>query len=164
MKKRNVYLSIGSNIGDKECNLNLAIVQIEKSIGNIVKVSNFYSNPAEGFIGEYFLNACLHIESNLLPSDLINSILKIENLFGRKRKVNSVYESRNIDIDIIFIDDMILKTQSLTVPHPRMHTRHFVLIPLCEISKEIFHPLKKKTVQELLLELPERLDIIKVNS
>lgn len=164
MKKRNVYLSIGSNIGDKEYNLNLAIVQIEKSIGNIVKVSNFYSNPAEGFIGEFFLNACLHIESNLSPSDLINSILKIENLFGRKRKAKGFYESRNIDIDIIFIEDIVLKTQSLTIPHPRMHTRHFVLIPLCEISKEIFHPIKKKTVHELLLALPERSDIIKVNS
>lgn len=164
MKKRNVYLSIGSNIGDKEYNLNLAIVQIEKSIGNIVKVSNFYSNPAEGFIGEFFLNACLHIESNLSPSDLINSILKIENLFGRKRKAKGFYESRNIDIDIIFVEDIVLKTQSLTIPHPRMHTRHFVLIPLCEISKDIFHPIKKKTVHELLLALPERLDIIKVNS
>lgn len=164
MKKRNVYLSIGSNIGDKEYNLNLAIEQIEESMGRIVKISNFYSNPAEGFIGDDFLNACLHIESNLSPNNLINSILKIENLFGRKRKVNGVYESRNIDIDIIFIDDIILKTQSLTVPHPRMHTRHFVLIPLCDISKEIFHPLKKKTVNELLLDLPGRLDIIKVNS
>ena len=86
------------------------------------------------------------------------------NLFGRKRKAKGFYESRNIDIDIIFIEDIVLKTQSLTIPHPRMHTRHFVLIPLCEISKEIFHPIKKKTVHELLLALPERLDIIKVNS
>ena len=78
--------------------------------------------------------------------------------------MNDVYKSRNIDIDIIFIDDMILKTQSLTIPHPRMHTRHFVLIPLCDISKEIFHPLKNKTVNELLLDLPARLDIIKANS
>ena len=164
MKKRNVYLSIGSNIGDKEHNLNLAIGQIEKSIGYIVKVSNFYSNPAEGFIGDYFLNACLHVKSNLSPKDLINSILKIENLFGRKRKVKGVYESRNIDIDIIFVDDIIMKTESLTIPHPRMHKRHFVLIPLCDISEEIFHPLKKKTINELLLDLPERLDIIKVNT
>ena len=67
MKKRNVYLSIGSNIGDKESNLNLAIEQIEESMGRIVKISNFYSNPAEGFIGDDFLNACLHIESNLSP-------------------------------------------------------------------------------------------------
>jgi 2-amino-4-hydroxy-6-hydroxymethyldihydropteridine diphosphokinase len=163
LKKTDLYLSIGSNLGNKEENLRLAIQQIDHLIGDIVQVSSFYNTPADGFNGDNFINACIYLQSTLNPNELINSILNIEYSLGRKRKNYNIYESRHIDIDIIFYGNLTLNTKKLIIPHPRMHIRHFVLIPLCNISKNIFHPIKKKTVHELLLDLPERLDIIKIN-
>ena len=129
MKKRNVYLSIGSNIGDKESNLNLAIEQIEESMGRIVKISNFYSNPAEGFIGDDFHNLVVSGRSNLTFNEMNKQLKAIEDLADRNRDVPK-FSSRTLDIDITLITD---KNQKIVFESDEIEKYEFVSKPLSEL-------------------------------
>jgi len=160
---KNIYISIGSNKGDKFKNLQYAIDAIHQKIGRVLSISKVYKSPAMGFEGEEFLNACLILETTLKPKAAMQLLLKIEKDLGRKRSSKIGYESRTIDLDIIFYDDEVINTKLLTIPHPEMHKRKFVLKPLVDIAPQLVHPKKKKNVTELFEKCKDESEIESIN-
>lgn len=146
------FILLGSNMGNREELLSEAIELIELRCGKVVLKSSLYESEPWGFDAEiYFLNQSIAIESILSPHDLLNELLAIEAELGRKRKENHVgYESRPIDLDIIYYDDIINNDEDLILPHPRLHLRRFVLTPLCEIAPDFIHPIIRETNSALL--------------
>jgi len=147
---KKVYISLGSNQGEKFKYLQQAIDLIYQKIGNIKSLSKVYTSPALGFEGDTFFNACICVETDFTPRKLLTELLTIEKKIGRIRTKTKGYESRVIDLDIIFFEDQIVDTKTLKLPHPEMHNRKFVLLPLQDIASEFKHPIKNKTVAELL--------------
>lgn len=133
-----VYLSLGTNLGDKEANINRAIEKINDSVGTVLRTSSFIETEPWGFdSSNTFLNAALCVETNLSPGQLLNVTQLIEREMGRTHKsVNRVYHDRLIDIDILLYDDITISTPALTIPHPLMQERDFVMIPLREIIED----------------------------
>lgn len=147
---KKVYISLGSNQGDKFKNLQEAINAIYQTIGNIKIISKLYRSAAMGFEGDDFLNACAIVETSMSAGKIMKALLDIEKKIGRIRSKSKVYQNRTIDLDIIFIDDEIIDTKSLKLPHPRMHDRKFVLKPLSDIASDLVHPKLNKKVSDLL--------------
>ena len=141
-----VYISLGSNQGDKFKNLQDAIDLIFTKIGKVNIISRVYKSPAFGFDGDEFLNTCICIETELNPKALLKGLIAIEKSLGRVRTKKNGYESRSIDLDIIFFEDEIVNIKKLTIPHPEMQNRKFVLLPLNDIASKIEHPIFKKEV------------------
>ncbi len=152
----NVYLSLGSNMGNRFEHLQNAVNALFEEVGSIVKISSVYETPAMGFEGDPFLNCAVWLQTELKPSKVLKKILDIEKKIGRKRNASKTYTSRPIDIDIIFIDGEILQTEKLTVPHPEMQNRKFVLQPLAEINPELIHPISNKKIIKLLVETVDK--------
>lgn len=148
-----VYISLGSNLRDRLEYLREAIRKIELSQGvKISKVSSVYETQPTDYLDQpWFLNMVLELETTLEPLNLLELLLGIENQMGRKRTRR--HEPRNIDLDLLLYDDQVLKSDKLTLPHPRMHKRKFVLVPLAEIAPQVVHPLLKKSAERLLEEL-----------
>ena len=146
----NLYLSLGSNMGDRFGNLQNAVESLFKEIGSILKISPVYETPAIGFEGEAFLNCAVLMNTDLAHLKVLEVILQIEESLGRIRGNPKIYGSRPIDIDIIFIDEQVLTLDNLTVPHPQVANRKFVLQPLADMDPHFTHPVSKKTVAELL--------------
>ena len=145
-----VFLGIGTNLGNRELNLEQAITRIEEFIGPVLMTSSIYETEPWGFQAEdKFLNLVVKAETKLTPSGLLGRILMIESLMGRVRGPNR-YSSRLIDIDILLYEEMIIDDESLKIPHPLLQERRFVLVPLCEIASEMIHPVLKKSYAELL--------------
>ncbi len=142
-----VYLSLGSNIGDRAANLTAAIEAL-RELGDVVGVSSFYeTEPVEFTRQAWFLNCAVALETEKLPKQLLSAVLHIEQQMGRKRTVAK--GPRVIDIDILLFGTSVIDTPQLTVPHPAMHERRFVLEPLAEIAPEVRHPIFKKTVRQM---------------
>jgi len=151
MKSFNKYhISIGSNIGDRLQNLQDAIDLIHLEISIVTSISPIYQTKAVGFEGDDFYNICISFFSNDDPNNLLQTLLNIETKLGRTRSDKNVYESRIIDLDIILIEDQVINNNLLTVPHPSMHLREFVLAPLNDIDPNINHPILNKNSNELL--------------
>ena len=147
-----VYLSLGSNIGDRQLFLQLAIGLITYRVGEVKQVSSIVETPAWGFEGDTFYNACLSLETALSPQKVLEELITIEIILGRKRKTTKEYQARNIDLDILLYGDELINTQNLSIPHPRMEKRNFVLAPLAEIAANNIHPILKKSIKQLCQE------------
>jgi 2-amino-4-hydroxy-6-hydroxymethyldihydropteridine diphosphokinase len=159
-KKHTAYLSIGSNLGERQDNLANAIKQIEANCGNIIKASSIYETAAWGNTEQpSFLNQCLVLKTDLSAKKLIKQLLHIERLMGRERKEKM--SPRLIDLDIILMDEEVVFSEFLTLPHPHLQDRKFVLLPLAEIAPKAFHPIFNKTVEQLLIECSDVLDVKK---
>jgi len=151
-----VYLLIGSNKGDRKNYLEEAGKKIIQQIGLIHKRSPVYETEPWGFDHEsFFLNQCVLVLTSLSPYNVLRSLKKIEKQFGR-RDNPGVYKSREMDIDILFYNDIILRENDLIIPHPLVHERMFTLVPLADIDPGLIHPVFKKTVGELLLQCPDK--------
>lgn len=152
-----VYLGLGSNLGDKRSHINHAIQLIGMEAGEVLDVSSFYNSPPWGFNSRHvFLNAVLIISTEITPLELLNKTQRIEKRIGRKEKTEEGYEDRMIDIDILFYDNQIVNLPQLTIPHPCLHKRDFVLCPLAEIAPDLVHPVLKKSVRELSEEISNK--------
>lgn len=148
-----VFLSLGSNKGNRFLFITTALLSIQKlPYTYIVKISSFYeTQPYKVENQNDFINLVAELETQLSPKELFNYVLEIEKKLGRKSKGD--LQSREIDIDILFYDDFIIETQELTIPHPDLHNRIFVLQPFYEIEPEFIHPVFKKSIKELLSQL-----------
>jgi len=149
-------IALGSNLGDREMNLKTAIVKMKGRCMYIEKLSSFVETEPYGYTDQpKFLNAVCLVETDLSPRTLLNTLLEIEREMGRVRTVK--WGPRVIDLDIVFYEDLIVNEEGLIIPHPDAHNRLFVLEPLSEIAPDLVHPVLKKTVQELLIELKQRI-------
>ena len=149
-----VYLGLGTNLGNKEANLRTAIYKLQERIGKQVSLSSFYETAPWGFESDHsFLNAAIGLETSLSPIEILHITQEIEKELGRtKKSVNGSYSDRLIDIDILLYDTLVLQTPELTIPHPLMTERDFVMKPLIEIAGNIIHPTREKTLSELYQE------------
>ncbi len=146
-----VYLSLGSNLGEREANITAAIAQISLLAGIVSKVSPLYETEGWGESRQNsYLNCCILLETNTDDTRLIHLLLGIEKNAGRERNVDLIYSPRKIDIDILFFNSAIIDEKNLTVPHPRLHLRKFVLVPLNDITPQYLHPVLNKTIFNLL--------------
>jgi 2-amino-4-hydroxy-6-hydroxymethyldihydropteridine diphosphokinase len=159
-----VYLSVGSNLGDKESNIasSIVILSSDKEILNI-RTSSFYeTEPLYNKNQSNFLNIMIECETTLTPFKLLDKISEIEKILGRKRKdVKNL--PRTIDIDIVIFGDFFIETSQLSIPHPQALFRKFVLVPLKELAPELIFPKTKYTVTELLLNCPDNSSVVKYN-
>jgi 2-amino-4-hydroxy-6-hydroxymethyldihydropteridine diphosphokinase len=142
---RTTYLSLGTNLGEKLNNLQIAVNLIAQKVGRVSKVSSVYKTKSWGFKSDDFFNICIEVSTNLNPENLLDQVLQIEKELGRIREVSDDYKARIIDIDVLLFDDDIIFYNDLKVPHPRMLERKFVLVPLTEIAPNVKHPIVKKT-------------------
>ncbi|MEP6674549.1 MAG: 2-amino-4-hydroxy-6-hydroxymethyldihydropteridine diphosphokinase [Ferruginibacter sp.] len=154
------YLLIGGNMGHRINNIKTAIKKIEQLIGHISRQSSIYETAAWGNRQQPdFLNQVIVVETKLDPAKLMNTILIIEEKMGRIR--NKKNDPRVIDIDILFFERMIIDEKDLSVPHPQIQNRKFVLVPLNELSPNLKHPVLKKTIHQLLTICPDKLEVKK---
>jgi len=160
---KKIHISIGSNIGDKLKNLEKAIELIHLKIAVVESISSIYKTEAIGFKGEDFLNICISMFSNEIPSYIMQNLLDIEKILGRVRNKKNKPESRIIDIDIVFIEEIVINSSLLQVPHPKMQNRKFVLKPLLEIDPKINHPITKESIPEMLRNCKDTSQVEKTN-
>jgi 2-amino-4-hydroxy-6-hydroxymethyldihydropteridine diphosphokinase len=147
-----VYLSLGSNVGDREGNLHTAVDRL-RALGEVVAVSSFYeTEPVEFTAQPWFLNCAVKLDTEKMPKQLLAGILEIEQQLGRRRGQDK--GPRIIDIDILLFGNSIVEDSGLTIPHPAMHERRFVLEPLTEIAPDVRHPVFKQTIRQLRDALP----------
>jgi len=144
-----IYLSIGSNKGNRYSQIKEALKLIREDLGEIILISKIYETKSWGFESENFLNLCIAIKSKLSPDKLLFSINNIEEKIGRKRD-SKIMKPREMDIDIIFYSNKTVNQKELIIPHPKLQLRNFVLVPLSEIASDFVHPILLKSVKELL--------------
>ncbi|NJN44873.1 MAG: 2-amino-4-hydroxy-6-hydroxymethyldihydropteridine diphosphokinase [Anaerolineae bacterium] len=142
------YLALGTNLGDRLANLKGAIAALPPTV-RVIRESSVYETEPWGFENQpNFLNQVIEAETTLPPTDLLHHLKSLENQLGRKPSFQ--FGPRLIDLDILFYDDLVLDTLALSIPHPRLHERAFVLIPLADIAPDFIHPVYQKTIRELL--------------
>lgn len=159
-KKFEVVLLLGTNLGNRENNLQLAISLLTGLVGNLIKQSSIYETAAWGLENQpNFLNQIIILSTSQSPKFLMKTILKIEKKMGRERLVKM--GPRIIDIDILFYENRIINKPSLTIPHPRIQFRRFVLVPLNELQPNYLHPILNKSVKDLLIACTDTLNVKK---
>ncbi|MDO5786779.1 MAG: 2-amino-4-hydroxy-6-hydroxymethyldihydropteridine diphosphokinase [Phascolarctobacterium sp.] len=155
LEKHTAYVALGSNLGDKEGNLRRALELLEERGVEVVRVSSFICTEPYGVTDQpKFLNGVCQVRTSLAPLALLHILLAIEQEMGRVRLRH--WGERNIDLDLLLYEDVVMDTPELTLPHPDMQNRDFVLLPLAEIAPEIIHPTLQKTIHELVICLSAR--------
>lgn len=155
------YILLGSNLGDSKKYISDAILEIEGRLGTISAKSSLYQTASWGKHDQPdFINQVVELRTTLSPTDLLKAILEIENIFGRQRLEK--WGSRTIDIDILLYEDQIINNSDLIIPHPYLSVRRFTLMPLSEIAPDIVHPISKKNIEALILELTDSLQVNKL--
>ena len=157
MLPHTAYLSVGSNLGDKLENCRSGIATLTRSPGiRLVAQSRIYrTEPVDYLDQDWFINYAVKIETDLTPGELLKHIKSVEQTAGRKQ--NAIrFGPRILDLDILLYDDVVREEPGLTIPHPRMHKRRFVLRPICDIDPEIIHPVFHRSMQVLLNSLDDR--------
>ena len=148
MEEHFVYLALGSNLGNRAANLKEAIASLPPQM-EVKAKSNVYETPPWGFADqEMFLNQVLRVETYLKPEPLLKHLKRLEIALGRKASFKN--GPRMIDMDILFYDDLVVKSSALMIPHPHVHERGFVLVPMMDIAPDFVHPVKKKSIRELV--------------
>ncbi len=147
-----VYISVGSNLGDREANCRIALEKLNSEGIIVKKASSMYETEPWGFKDQpKFINMVIEVETELRPEELLMTLKGIEKKMGRKETIK--WGPRIIDLDILFYNDKIINQDELKIPHPHMHERDFVLVPLSEIAPNKTHPILKKTIKELMEDL-----------
>ena len=163
MADKIVYIALGSNVGDRAAMLERAIVAMNSAGIRVLRQSSFYvTQPFHAPGQAWFLNAVVEAETSLLPLQLLHALLRIERELGRRRI--TPHGPRTIDLDILLFGDVIVNDLELTIPHPAMQYRRFALEPLVEIAPDAVHPVLKKTVRELLIELAPGQSVRRIES
>lgn len=156
---KQIYLSLGSNLGRREHNLEKALTLIQNRIGKLEGISRIYESEPWGYASEkHFYNCCVSLRTGLAPLQLMELLLEIEQEMGRHREGKG-YSDRIIDIDILFYGDSQISHPRLSVPHPSMADRNFVLVPLAEIAAELLHPLSGKSIPEMIEECSDHSEL-----
>lgn len=155
------FILLGSNLGERELLLEKAVEMITVSCGELLSMSRLYESEPWGFESENnFLNQVIMIKTDRGPHDLLKELLSIEAELGRRRLEGVVgYQSRPMDLDILYYDDLIIDDSDLILPHPRLHLRRFTLLPLCDIAPDFVHPLLQMTNKKLLDECNDISDV-----
>ena len=162
-QKHQAFLSLGSNLGDRFTNLHLSIHLLEGFGLKITKLSSIYETAAWGLTDQAdFLNQVIEVETSVSPESLLEICLKTETQLGRERLKK--WGPRTMDVDILFYDKAIVKTENLMIPHPFMHERRFVLLPLMEIAPTILHPELKLSTTELLKVCKDDSEVVKIEA
>ena len=157
-----VYLLLGGNLGDKKQVFEETTKLLGDQVGTITRQSHIYETEPWGFeSSDLFWNQVLELSVAIAPEEVLEKTQQIEHQLGRTRKANQ-YDSRIIDIDILFYGDQVISLDKLSIPHPRIPERRFVLVPLNEIVPELMHPVLQKTIGQLLLECPDQLRVERV--
>ena len=160
--RKTVYLSLGSNLGDREANLRAALAQLA-ALGQVTAVSAYYeTEPLDYLAQPWFLNCAVAMTTELMPRQFLALLQKIEHHMGRKRTVAK--GPRVIDLDILLFGSCVVDTPQLTIPHSAMHQRRFVLEPLAEIAPDVRHPVFKRTIRELRDALPHGQQVRRVET
>jgi 2-amino-4-hydroxy-6-hydroxymethyldihydropteridine diphosphokinase len=149
---KEIFLSLGTNLGDRDQNLAMALRSIGAKIGKVLVTSPVYETEPWGFdTDQNFLNMALEIATTLTPHEVLQQCLSIEASLGRVRQNQTgAYTSRTIDIDVLFYGQQIIQDKQLTLPHPHLHQRRFILEPLCAIAPQFEHPVLKQTIAQLM--------------
>ena len=161
--KYKVLISLGSNKGNRKENLEKAILQTQNQLGDVIAISPIYESPSWGYEDEAYLNNAICLVTNVEPIALMEALLDIENNLGRVRCENTSYQAREIDLDIILIEGLVIMHPKLEVPHPRMNLRKFVLKPLVDIAPNWEHEKEQLPLTDLLLKCEDQ-SIIKLFS
>lgn len=153
-----LFLILGGNIGEVKNSIDNALKLIDTKIGTIAAQSHYYQTQAWGNTDQPdFINLVCEVNTIHTPQDCLQYVLEIETQLGRVRYTK--WGARLIDIDILYYDDLIIQTQRLTIPHPHLHERKFVLVPLCELAPDFIHPILKTDNKTLLLHLDDNLQV-----
>jgi deoxyguanosine kinase len=148
-----VFLSLGSNLGDREFTIKKALDLLGLQVGKLITKSSVYETESWGVkSNNMYINMVVEIQTQLPPYKLMYKILEIEKQLGRERNEQILYQDRTIDIDILFYDNIILFSEKLEIPHPKIVLRRFVLEPLNEIAPNLFHPSLNKAIRQILNE------------
>lgn len=151
-------LLFGSNLGDRTLHIQRAMKSVQDEVGKAEKISSIYETEPWGVSDQpNYLNAAMIIHTHLSPQQLLSLLKRIEMEEGRVDQKK--YASRTLDIDILFYDDLVLNSKEVTIPHPKLHLRKFALVPLAELGMNLIHPTLNKSIDELLKECPDQLEV-----
>ena len=159
-----VYISFGSNKGNRLNHIIKSLKELEVKVGRIMRVSNLYKTKSWGFESRDFYNGCVILKTNFSPDVVLKKILSIEDSLGRVRSESSEYSSREIDLDLLFFDNLIINSEDLIIPHPHISKRNFVLIPMRDISSDFIHPKINKSIKNLLVISKDNSDVKKIKN